>query len=502
MLLAICVLFLVTNTRAVKVRLSIAPPSGLIRLNQDKSFVCKVDKGEAESFHWFRPDGEEIEEDEDDRFFLKNSEYNSQLTILRAQTTDNGPYRCEAELDDDRPITSTITITVIQSPKVRIVDSDLEFNELSDAVLGCNVTGIPPPTVTWTRDGHVIPLSGDGRRSRLPNNSLQIRNILVSDAGTYTCHAKIIDRKEEDSASVNVIIKYAPKLVAPVTKPLSTWLGNPINISCPILSHPMANITWTRGGLDLRDIFSIFTVVATPELTSTLEVTVTSEADFATYSCAARNELGTVSGTISVQEAATPSPPQNLQAKPHSTTIQVSVGSPASDGGVPVLGYHLQWRQETASEWTTVIIESDTSKLTGLQPYTLYQLRAAAFNGKGLGNYSDPLSARTLSIRGEPDRPKVFAKNESQGNSFRIYFEDEDSGGSPITQYNIQYKEEQAKQWINDSVNGTNSYLLQDLKWVTTYHVQVKAKNQFNLSRTTFFNFSTPQEPPSSSSGP
>ncbi|XP_067831505.1 neural cell adhesion molecule 1 isoform X1 [Heptranchias perlo] len=488
-----CVLFL-ASTGTAKVKLSIAPQSGYIELGDTKGFICKVDGGEVDDFHWYRPNGEEIEEGEDADFSVKHSEYDSHLHIKEAQTAVDGTYTCEAQADDDEQITSNIRVKVIQKAIFKDVNLIQEFDEGTDAAVQCDVVGIPTPTVSWTKDGNDVAQKANGLIGSKSRNYLWIPDIKASDAGEYQCVSKISERNEINNITIVVTVKYRPRFVSADPGPLYTWLGNPINVSCPIESLPKATITWTRDDLEFRGELNTFTVDNAPELTSILEVTVNGEADFAAYTCVASNELGNVTRTILVKEGDVPTAPQNMTAVPHSTTVRVFMDQPANNGGIPVLGYHLEWKKNTSTEWATSRTESGTSLVSGLEPYTSYQFRAAAVNGKGLGSYSDPVTVSTLSIR-EPDSPTVSARSLNEGNSFRIYFDDEESGGSPITQYNIKYKEEEAKRWINDSVNGTNSYLLQDLKWATTYNVQVKAENQIDQSLPTFLDFSTPQKP-------
>ena len=59
-------------------------------------------------------------------------------------------------------------------------------------VFSCVVEGDPSPSVSWTKDGNELNVTGDQRvtvSSTNHNNSLTIRDIHRSDAGQYKCVA-------------------------------------------------------------------------------------------------------------------------------------------------------------------------------------------------------------------------------------------------------------------------------------------------------------------------
>ncbi|XP_072324973.1 neural cell adhesion molecule 1-like isoform X2 [Scyliorhinus torazame] len=490
-----CILILGSAT-AGRAKLRIEPPTGNIDLNEDKVFICKVE-GEAEELRWFDKLGEEIYPDASDRFSLESSEYDLQLLIRNAQVDDNGVYKCTAEAENGDEIERSISIKVIQRVTFDNVISNLDFDESDVATLDCIVTGIPEPTVSWTRDGQDV--TRQDRFQKLENNSLVIRNIQPSDAGIYFCVGRIAARNEQESKSIAVKVNYAPRLISPAPEVVFTWLGNPVNVLCSVESFPQATFNWSHRGQELGESANVSIVANGDVSVSVVEVTVDSEADLGEYICNASNRLREVSRSIWVKEGGFPSAPQNLTVEPHSTTVQVSLGKPASDGGIPILGYKLEWKSDGA-EWSSKMTESETFQIVELEPFTLYQFRAAARNGKGLGEYSKNVTAKTLSIR-EPDRPKLTTSTEGDGNAYRIYFEDTESGGSTVLRHNIKYKAEHAPEWINDTVNGSHSYLLKDLEWATHYQVQVAAENRISESLETFLNFTTPEQPPSLPSG-
>ncbi|XP_078394450.1 neural cell adhesion molecule 1-like, partial [Cetorhinus maximus] len=242
-----------------------------------------------------------IEADEHERFQLNEAEYDRQLHILDAKASDSGEYTCQAEDDNGVTMRKTISIKVIQKVTFQNVMNELEFAEGSGAVLACDVTGIPQPTVSWTHDGQDVLLSGNGRFHKLQNNHLQISSVQPSDAGMYECVGKIMERNEQNSTTITVTVNYPPKLLTPRRGPLLTWLGHPVNMSCRVRSYPGATVTWTHNGTDLGEAVSAFPAGNREEMVSTLEVAVRSEADLGEYGCTASNSLGSASGSTRVE---------------------------------------------------------------------------------------------------------------------------------------------------------------------------------------------------------
>jgi len=89
------------------------------------------------------------------------------------------------------------------SRQLRAVDAP----EGTSAMLECHVTGVPPPSVSWQRDGDVIDASSADYAVSLVGGtcSLKIKRAAARHAGQYTCTATNPAGRAITSASVNVI---------------------------------------------------------------------------------------------------------------------------------------------------------------------------------------------------------------------------------------------------------------------------------------------------------
>ena len=90
------------------------------------------------------------------------------------------------------------------SPVIMDVGDNVTAVSNTTITIRCPVRGVPPPTVTWEKDGVLI-LEG-GRFTFMPfNNSLVIRRATKADIATYTCRVQNFFGTHKLSSTVNII---------------------------------------------------------------------------------------------------------------------------------------------------------------------------------------------------------------------------------------------------------------------------------------------------------
>ncbi|MEQ2269339.1 hypothetical protein XENORESO_003234 [Xenotaenia resolanae] len=174
----------------------------------------------------------------------------------------------------------------------------------------------------------------------------------------------------------------------------------------------------------------------------------------------------------------------------------VTFMKPDSHGGVPISYYLVQYKELGSIDWRDVKSHSvqTTVVLTGLEPNTTYEVRVAAVNGKGQGEFSHMETFQTLPIR-EPSPPAVHGQR-GMGKAYRLGLVKQDDGGMPIVEYIVKYKTDKEEQWMTKLVPGANDFaMLQPLQWNTRYEVEITARNVKGLSEPTFYQFFMPQKP-------
>ncbi|XP_001505790.3 myomesin-2 isoform X2 [Ornithorhynchus anatinus] len=193
------------------------------------------------------------------------------------------------------------------------------------------------------------------------------------------------------------------------------------------------------------------------------------------------------SDVIKVQAALTsPSHPYGitlLNCDGHSMTLGWKV--PKFSGGAPILGYYMDKREAQHQNWHEVnshLIKDTIYTVEGLTEQSLYEFKIAAANLAGIGAASDPsehfkCEAWTMPEPG-PSYDLTFC--EVRDTSLVILWKAPVYGGSsPVTGYFVDYKEEDAEEWITANETTTkNRYLkVSDLHQGKTYVFRVRAVN-------------------------
>ncbi|CAF98194.1 unnamed protein product, partial [Tetraodon nigroviridis] len=424
----------------------------------------------------------------------------SMLTIRNIRQSDGGSYTCNA---DNKAGTQEreLFLKVFVAPHITQL-KNVTAVEGSVAMISCMADGEPLPDVSWRRasDGQTF-VDGDKShdvrfdvRGRHGKSVLTISGIRLSDLGRFDCEA--LSRIGGHQKSMFLDIEHIPKFLTNHTIYYS-WEGNPVNISCDVMSNPPATMLWRRERFTISAEGAANIRVHTAEGKSVLEVTPMSDRDFGRYNCTARNNIGMRYQEFILAQADVPSNPYSVRLSAVSQRLAtVTFMKPDSHGGVPISYYLVQYKEFGLQDWRDVKSHSvqTTVVLTGLEPNTTYEVRVAAVNGKGQGEFSHTEAFQTLPIR-EPSPPAVHGQR-GMGKAYRLGLVKQDDGGMPIVEYIVKYKTDKEEQWMTKLVPGANDFaILQPLQWNTRYEVEITARNVKGLSEPTFYQFFMPQEP-------
>ncbi|XP_045707048.1 roundabout homolog 2 isoform X7 [Phyllostomus hastatus] len=130
------------------------------------------------------------------------------LTITNIQRSDAGYYICQAltvagsilakaQLEVTDVLTDRPPPIILQGPANQTLAVD------GTALLKCKATGDPLPVISWLKEGFTF-LGRDPRATIHEQGTLQIKNLRISDTGTYTCVATSSSGETSWSAVLDV----------------------------------------------------------------------------------------------------------------------------------------------------------------------------------------------------------------------------------------------------------------------------------------------------------
>ncbi|XP_029326088.1 roundabout homolog 2 isoform X12 [Mus caroli] len=130
------------------------------------------------------------------------------LTITNIQRSDAGYYICQAltvagsilakaQLEVTDVLTDRPPPIILQGPINQTLAVD------GTALLKCKATGEPLPVISWLKEGFTF-LGRDPRATIQDQGTLQIKNLRISDTGTYTCVATSSSGETSWSAVLDV----------------------------------------------------------------------------------------------------------------------------------------------------------------------------------------------------------------------------------------------------------------------------------------------------------
>ncbi|KAM8902847.1 roundabout homolog 2 isoform 13-T13 [Spinachia spinachia] len=173
----------------------IRPRDQIVSQGRAATFPCETKGNPQPAVFWQREGSQNLlfpnqPQQPSSRFSVSPS---GDLTISSVQRADAGYYICQAltvagSILAKAQLEVTDVLTDRPPPIIRQGPSNQTLGVESVALLKCQASGDPIPSVSWRKDG-VSLLGKDARMSLQGLGSLQIKNVKLSDSGIYTCVA-------------------------------------------------------------------------------------------------------------------------------------------------------------------------------------------------------------------------------------------------------------------------------------------------------------------------
>lgn len=217
------------------------------------------------------------------------------------------------------------------------------------------------------------------------------------------------------------------------------------------------NIEWRWNERLIREMQDKFLQIFEEGPRSDLIVKPVDRRYYSAFKCIAVNRLGYAEQLMELREAHLPAPV--AQAKPivvTATTITFEIFPPATDLGMPIKAFSVQYKEERNPDWNLALNRTWTPDtpyvVEGLKPQTMYTLRFAARNDVGLGQWS-AIRVQATPPRTVPEPPRILNQfvnqdleegeipiiSSSYSDRFELIWKHPADNGEPIDFYIIRY---------------------------------------------------------------
>ncbi|XP_067118775.1 LOW QUALITY PROTEIN: neuroglian-like [Centruroides vittatus] len=339
-------------------------------------FVCHAEGVPVPKLQWFI-NGEPIEKVKTNE---RRSVHGNVLIIDNLEKVDTAVYQCNASNIHGyvfrdfylNVLALPPTITNPPEPLVKAVVT-------STVVLRCKVFGAPRPDVKWIKNGQE--LTG-GRYQVVEDGNLEIKNVLVTDQGDYTCYAR--NKFGEAREHGRLEVKSKTKIIQPPEN-FEVAAGKSATFRCNAEADPTLElrIIWLFNEQPI-DFDQDPRMVQASD--NSLTITKTIELDSGIYACLAQTDLDQdeASATLTVQDVPNPPKVKKVTCAGLSATLE---WQPMGDRRAPILSYTIQYNTSFQPDsWAnsfTDVPASDKLLRLPMSPWANYTFRVIARNKIG-----------------------------------------------------------------------------------------------------------------------
>uniref|UniRef100_A0A3Q3ALP3 Hemicentin 1 n=1 Tax=Kryptolebias marmoratus TaxID=37003 RepID=A0A3Q3ALP3_KRYMA len=391
------------GTQRKRVDLQVYPPSisdsrtnVTVIVNVQTTLPCEATGIPKPAVSW-QKNGRSITTDQNQNMYLLSS---GSLVIIAPTVEDTAVYRCVVSNEAGNDSRS-VHFTVIP-PSIADEPTEIAVTRLSPVVIACTATGVPEPTIHWSKDGLKLPSEGQGF-TILPAQ-IEILSAELSHAGRYSCTAKNI----AGSAYRHVQLTVQPPVIHSYPSTMDVIFNSPITLPCSATGSPRPTITWQKEGINIPTTGGMFTILPN----GSLQISKASMSDSGMYICVAQNPAGTALGKIKlrVQPPVILSETQEYVASVDSSvTLQCQTeGSPP-----PSITWHKDGQLLSDSVHQRVL-SSGALQIAFLQRSDAGRYTCTAANPAGTVSLDMSLTVQPPSIRGGDQEVVVVENSHAQ----------------------------------------------------------------------------------------
>uniref|UniRef100_A0A671W9G0 Hemicentin 1 n=1 Tax=Sparus aurata TaxID=8175 RepID=A0A671W9G0_SPAAU len=261
-----------------------------VTVNVQTTLSCEATGIPKPTVNWMK-NGRAINTDQNQNMYRLLS--SGSLVIIAPTVEDTAVYECVVSNEAGNDSRS-INLTVHVPPSIADEPTELVATRLSPVVIACTASGVPEPTIHWSKDG--MRLLKEGAGYMLPNGSLQISKASVSDSGTYICVAQNpagtalgkTKLRVQEQPTVYYILSETRQYLAPV--------DSSVTLQCQADGSPLPSVIWHKDGQSLIESKGLCNDL----ILSSSSLTRYQPDDAGSYTCIATNSVGQDSRTVTL----------------------------------------------------------------------------------------------------------------------------------------------------------------------------------------------------------
>ncbi|TEA30996.1 hypothetical protein DBR06_SOUSAS9610039 [Sousa chinensis] len=419
----------------------------------------------------------------------KFENFNKALRITNVSEEDSGEYFCLAS-NKMGSIRHTISVRVKAAPYWLDEPKNLILAPGEDGRLVCRANGNPKPTVQWMVNGEPLQSAPPNPNREVAGDTIIFRDTQISSRAVYQCNTSNEHGYLLANAFVSVL-DVPPRMLSPRNQLIRVILYNRTRLDCPFFGSPIPTLRWFKNGQGSNLDGGNYHVYEN----GSLEIKMIHKEDQGIYTCVATNILGKAENQVRL-EVKDPTRiyrmPEDQVAK-RGTTVQLECRV-KHDPSLKLTVYWLKddeplyvgnrMKKEEDSLTIFGVAERDQGSYTCVASTELDQDLAKAYLTV-LADQATPTNRLAALPKGRPDRPRDLELTDLAERSVRLTWIPGDDNNSPITDYVVQFEEDQFQPgvWHDHSKfpGSVNSAILQLSPYVN-YQFRVIAINEVGSS--------------------
>jgi len=357
------------------------------------------------------------------KFYLNDSiskvtNVNKFIIVGVKRSQHYGEYKCEAHNAAGDGQSAGVLLNINVPAEIKWLTGNITLNETNPIDLRCDVSGYPPPVITWKKDGKE---KGSGL-----SHMLHIPSSTRNDNETYVCIAENAGVGRAEMGTF-VTVNYGATLTSATPTVTQSWIGQTVKLKCVADGVPTPVLTWKKpDGSELKKVTATENVA---------DAEMKRDSDFGFYTCHAENGIGAAATRkVEVKQIKAPGSPI-ITLDVQATSVSVTWTAP-DNGGSPITGYRVVLLQGDS----VIKNESVTNKLSWpkgeLIKNTSYTVKVSARNFVFEGTAAERIFI--TKSEGAPDAPEIVGLPANTSDvEITIKWNEPQNNGAPVTKYTV-----------------------------------------------------------------